>query len=238
MLKNIFAIIAIFIIGMVGGIFASQILWPYLVEGQISYQPGLEQGPVYLTETKQIFIQENIALVNAVERAEKTVVGVKTQTQTGKVLEGSGLIVTSDGLIVTLAELVPYGSNFSFFVNDEKVSFQILKRDLKENLALIKISDSTLTTASFARLEKLKMGERVFLIGATFENETPSKLVNEGIVKTFDENFIQTNILESGLLAGSPLFNIEGEILGVNTIDSKGEVIAIPVSKIRAFIGI
>ena len=76
------------------------------------------------------------------------------------------------------------------------------------------------------------------MIGATFENETPSKLVNEGIVKTFDENFIQTNILESGLLAGSPLFNIEGEILGINTIDSKGEVIAIPVSKIRAFIGI
>ncbi|PIV44890.1 MAG: hypothetical protein COS25_02795 [Candidatus Nealsonbacteria bacterium CG02_land_8_20_14_3_00_37_10] len=84
---------------------------------------------------------------------------------------------------------MPYGSNFSFFVNDKKIPFQILKRDLKENLALIKISDSTLTTASFARLEKLKMGERVFLIGATFENETPSKLVNEGIVKTFDENF-------------------------------------------------
>ena len=254
MLKNIFAVVAIFIIGMVGGIFASQILWPYLVKGQLSYQSGLEQGPVYLTETKEIFIQENIALVNAVERAEKTVVGVKTQTQTGKVLEGSGLIVTSDGLIVTLAELVPYGSNFSFFVNDKKIPFQILKRDLKENLALIKISDSTLTTASFARLEKLKMGERVFLIGATFENETPSEIseedkssslpfavarvVNEGIVKTFDENFIQTNILESGLLAGSPLFNIEGEILGINTIDSNGKVIAIPISKIRAFIGI
>ncbi|MDP1538481.1 MAG: serine protease [bacterium] len=227
MFKNILAVIAIFIIGMVGGIFASQI-----------FQYESEQGPVYLTETKEIFIQENIALVNAVERAEKTVVGVKTQTQTGKVLEGSGLIVTSDGLIVTLAELVPYGSNFSFFVNDKKVSFQILKRDLKENLALIKISNSTLTTARFARLEKIKMGERVFLIGVTFENETPSKLVNEGIVKAFDENFIQTNILESGLLAGSPLFNIEGEILGINTIDSKGKVIAIPISKIRAFIGI
>ena len=238
MLKNIFAIIAIFIIGMVGGIFASQILWPYLVEGQISYQPGLEQGPVYLTETKQIFIQENIALVNAVERAEKTVVGVKTQTKTGQVLQGSGLIVTSDGLMVTLAELVPQGSNFSFFINNELVHFQILKRDLKENLALVKISDSVLTTASFASLEKLKIGERVFLVGAVSENEISSKLVNEGIIKAFDENFIQTSILESNLLAGSPLFNIKGEVLGINTIDSEGKVIAIPISKIRAFIGI
>jgi len=237
MLKNILKIITIFIIGIVGGIFANQILWPYFVERPLFYQYGLEKSPVYVTEIKEIFIQENIALVDVAERTKKTVVGVRTQTKTGKVLEGSGLIVTSDGLMVTLAELVPQGSDFTFFIDNESVSFQILKRDLKENLALIKISDSVLTTASFARLEKLKMGERVFLIGITFENEIPSKLVNEGIIKSFDENFIQTNILESSLFAGSPLFNIEGEVLGINTIDSKGRVIAIPISKIREFIG-
>jgi S1-C subfamily serine protease len=238
MLKNIFKIITIFIIGMVGGIFANQILWPYFVERPLFYQYGLEESPTYITETKEIIIQENIALKDALEKVKKTVAGVRTQTKTGKFLEGSGLIVTSDGLMVTLAELVPQGSDFTFFIDNESVSFQILKRDLKENLALIKISDSVLTTASFARLEKLEMGERVFLIGVTFENEITSKLVNEGIVKSFDENFIQTNILESSLFAGSPLFNIEGEVLGINTIDSKGRVIAIPISKIREFIGL
>jgi S1-C subfamily serine protease len=238
MLKNIFKIIFIFILGMVGGIFANQIFWPYFIERPLFYQYGLEKSPTYITETKEIIIQENIALKDALEKVKKTVAGVRTQTKTGKVLEGSGFIVTSDGLMVTLAELVPQGSDFAFFIDNESVSFQILKRDLKENLALIKISDSVLTTASFARLEKLEMGERVFLIGVTFENKIPSKLVNEGIVKSFDENFIQTNILESSLFAGSPLFNIEGEVLGINTIDSKGRVIAIPISKIREFIGL
>jgi S1-C subfamily serine protease len=238
MLKNIFKIIFIFILGMVGGIFANQIFWPYFVERPLFYQYGLEKSPTYITETKEIIIQENIALKDALEKVKKTVAGVRTQTKTGKVLEGSGFIVTSDGLMVTLAELVPQGSDFTFFIDNEPVSSQILKRDLKENLALIKISDSVLTTASFARLEKLKMGERVFLIGVTFENEIPSKLVNEGIVKSFDENFIQTNILESSLFAGSPLFNIEGEVLGINTIDSEGRVIAIPISKIREFVGL
>jgi S1-C subfamily serine protease len=238
MLKNILKIITFFIIGMVGGIFANQIFWPYFVERPLFYQYGLEKSPTYITETKEIIIQENIALKDALEKVKKTVAGVRTQTKTGKFLEGSGLIVTSDGLMVTLAELVPQGSDLAFFIDNESVSFQILKRDLKENLALIKISDSVLTTASFARLEKLEMGERVFLIGVTFENEIPSKLVNEGIVKSFDENFIQTNILESSLFAGSPLFNIEGEVLGINTIDSKGRVIAIPISKIREFIGL
>ena len=230
MLKNILKIVAIFIIGLVGGIFADQIFWPYFVERPLFYQYHLEKNPIYLTETKEIVIQENTALVDAVEKVEKTVVGVKTQTKTGQVLQGSGLIVTSDGLMVTLAELVPQGSNFSFFIDNELVHFQILKRDLKENLALVKISDSVLTTASFASLEKLKIGERVFLVG--------TGVVNEGIVKSFDENFIQTSILESNLLAGSPLFNIKGEVLGINTIDSEGKVIAIPISKIRTFIGI
>lgn len=231
MRQKILTVIAIFLIGMAGGIFSSQFFLPYL---NINQQ---EPGPVYLTETKQVYIQENVALVNAAEKAGKTVVGVKTQTQSGKILEGSGLIVTSDGLMVTLAELVPFGSKFSFFVDDKTVSFQILKRDLNENLALVKISDSALATSGFASLEKLKIGERVFLVGAVFEKETPSKLVNEGIVKAFDENLIQTNIFESHLLAGSPLFNIEGEILGINTIDSAGRVNTIPVSKIRAFVG-
>jgi S1-C subfamily serine protease len=234
MIKNIFAIIGILVVGMIGGIFASQILVPYF----FPYQYDLERGPVYLTESKQIYIQENVALSSAIEKVEKVVAGVQTQTQTGKFLEGSGIIVTSDGLMVTLAELVPYNSSYSFFVDGKQVSFQILKRDLDENLALVKISDSILNTAGFAKLDKLKIGQRVFSLGIFFEEKTSLKMANEGIVKYFNENFIQTNIVESSFMAGSPLFNIEGEILGINMIDSAGRVNTIPISKIRNFIGI
>jgi len=142
MLKNLFKIVGIFILGIGGGIFADQILWPYLVERPLFSQYRLEQSPVYLTERKEITIQENVALKNAIEKVEKTVVGVRTETKVGKILEGSGLLVTADGLVVTLAELVPQGSTFSFFVDGELASFQILKRDLKENLALVKIEKS------------------------------------------------------------------------------------------------
>lgn len=220
MQKNILIIVVILIVGTVAGIFIGRMLLPY----------ELERGPVYLTETKQVYIQENVALVSAIEKAEKTVVGVKTTTQAGRVLEGSGFVVTSDGLMVTLAELVPYGSDFSFVIGEENVSFQILKRDLENNLALVKISDSVLVTAGFARLDNLKRGERVFLLG--------SDLVNEGIVKAFDQDVIRTNIIESSSAAGSPLFNISGEILGISMVDAKGNVNAIPISKIRSFVGV
>ncbi len=241
MLKNIFKIISIFIIGIVGGIFADQILWPYFIERPLFHQYRLEQSPVYVTERKEITIQENVALKNAIEKVEKVVVGVRTETKAGKILEGSGLIITSDGLMVTLAELVPQGSNFSFFIDGTPHQIngvgQILKRDLKENLALIKIEEANLPTVSFADLEKMKLGERVFLVGVIFEKEESSKIVNEGIVKSFEEDFIKTNIFEKNILKGSPLFDIEGNILGLNTIDKEGKVIAIPISKIKSFAG-
>jgi len=236
-LKNIFKIISIFIIGIVGGIFADQILWPYFIERPFFHQYRLEQSPVYVTERKEITIQENVALKNAIEKVEKVVVGVRTETKAGKFLEGSGLIITADGLMVTLAKLVPQGSTFSFFIDGEKVNFQILKRDLEDNLVLVKIEEENLPTVSFADLEKMKLGERVFLVGVIFEKEEPSKIVNEGIVKSFDQDFIKTNIFEENILKGSPLFDIEGNILGLNTIDLEGKIVAISISKVKSFAG-
>lgn len=237
-MKWVLKVLAIFILGIFGGIFANQILWPYFIERPLFYQYRLEQSPVYVTEKKEVTITENIALQNAIEKVEKTIIGVQTKTKTGKILAGSGLILTSDGLVVTLADLVPQGGNSSFFVDGETASFQILKRDLKENLALIKIEKTNLPTVGFANFEKLKLGERVFLVGMVFEKITsPGLLVNEGIVKSFAENYIQTNIFEKIRLQGSPLFNIEGEVLGLNTIDSEGKIITIPISKIKFFSG-
>jgi len=234
MLKNIFKILVVFIIGMVGGIFANQIFWPYFIERPLFYQYRLEQSPVYLTEVKEVYIQENVALKNAIERAEKAVIGVRSETKAGKILEGSGLILTSDGLIITLAELVPLGSEFNFFVNGEQASYQILKRDLEKNLALVKLEKTNLTSVGFASLEKLKLGERVFLVGAAL----PDFTVNEGIVTSFDKSLIRTNIFEKNTLAGSSLFDIEARVLGLNTIDRDGRVVAIPVSAIRVFSGL
>lgn len=238
MVKNVLKILGIFVLGMVGGIFADQILWPYFIERPLFYQYRLEQSPVYVTERKEITIQENIALKNAIEKVEKVVVGVRTETKARKILEGSGLILTSDGLMVTLVELVPQGATFNFFVNGESVPFQILKRDLKENLALIKLEKTNLPTVGFANLEKIKLGERVFLVGIVFEETGPKKIVNEGIIKSFNENSIETNIFEKNNLAGSPLFDIEGKVLGLNVINKDGKVFTIPISKIKTFSGL
>ena len=230
MSKKLLFILGIFVIGMVGGIFSNQIFWPYFVEKPLFYQYGLDKGPVYLTETKEIYIQENTALVDAIEKVEKTIVQTQAKTTAGKTIKGAGFVVTSDGLIITLAEFIPQGASFDFFVDNQSFSYQILKRDLKDNLALIKLSNSSLNTVGFASLDKLKIGERVFLLGP--------ETVNQGIVSSFNQNLIQTNMIESVSSAGSPVFNIQGEILGISSINNQGKVSVIPITKIRSFIGI
>ena len=103
----------------------------------------------------------------------------------------------------------------------------------------MKLSQGGLSTAGFVDFEKLRLGERVFLLGFDFSTTTPQLVVNEGIIKSFNENLIQTNILEKTfLIAGSPLFNIEGNVVGLSTVDQEGRVSAIPAPKLRLFIGL
>ncbi len=238
MLKKISQILLLFIFGIAGGIFADQILWPYFVEKPLFSEYRLEQTPIYVTEIKEITVTENTALQDAIERVENTIVGVRTQTVDGIILQGSGLVVTSDGLFVTLNDLVPKGSVFSFFVDEELADFQILKRDAEENLALVKVEKSNLPTLSFADFGKIKLGQRVFLMGIVFEKAGLKKTVNQGIIKSFDDNLIETNIFEQNTLAGSPLFDIHANIVGLNQINKDGKVVSIPVSKIKEFIGL
>ena len=240
MSKRITNIIFILIVGMVGGIFSSQVLIPrFLGEGifDSNYLAKITSGPVYLTEKKNITVEENTALQYSIEKVEDSIIGVKTITSTGKAIYGSGLILTTDGIAVTLAELVPQKGDYAFYIDGKAKEYQILKRDSKNNLVLIKINSSNLESCGFADFSEAKIGERVFLLGKVFLQNDILTSANQGVIKYFTEDFIRTNILEKTSLAGSSLFNIEGELLGLNTIDSEGKVTAIPIRIIRDFAG-
>ena len=137
-----------------------------------------------------------------------------------------------------MAELVPQNENTVFFIGNKFPSYQVIKRDQKENLVLIKFDETGLPTAGFADSEKLKAGQRIFLIGNVLEKGILKKTVNEGIIKNISEKSINTNIFEDLNLKGSPLFDIEGRLAGIITINSKNEVSAIPINKIREFAGL
>jgi S1-C subfamily serine protease len=231
----IFLIFLSFFFGIFGGILADQILWPYFVERPLFQKYRLEPTPIYLTEKKEIIVQENTALKDAVDIVKKSTFFVETIYK-GKEIKGSGFILTSDGLAVTLASLVPFGGKFTFYVEKEPVHFQILKRDFNKNLALIKFEKEDLVTRSFFDLEKLKLGERIFLFSQFQKEKSIETLIDEGIVKSFNKDYIETNFTKDPRILGAPVFDIKGDFLGLIFFE-KEKVLVLSVKDIKKFSG-
>lgn len=223
-------ILFIFFVGALGGIFGSEVVF-------LKSKSNLYSSPTIRLETKEVKIQENTALKDAIEKTQNSIVAIQIQTKKGKIINGSGIILTTDGIVLTLSELLPQGETINFFVDGEKVSYQILKRDPKLNLGVVKVEKKNLTPVPFSDFETLKIGERVFALSSFFNQGKIQKAVNEGIVRYFDEEKIETNITEDSNFLGSALFDIEGKLLGINYLDPKQKILSIPITKIRQFTG-
>ena len=217
-INNIFKVIVIILLGALGGTLA----WLFFFKNQASFVQ-------VINKEEKVYIEENTALINVVKNVKDSVVILKTKYN-NKEIQGFGMVLTADGLIITLAENIPQGSISNISIKgEENISYQVLKRDLKNNLALIKVDKNNLQTKGFFDLSKLEMGERVFIL---------SNIINEGIVKNFNEDLIKTNIVEFEIINGSPVFNIKGEVLGIGYKNVNGNIDIIPVSKIKAFAGL
>ena len=228
-MKNILIIIGFFIIGALGGVVGNT----FFTDNTLSnnYQSANISVPVI--EQKEVVIEENILLEESIKKIESSIIGIKTKTKSGKMLSGSGLVVTSDGLIIVFSDLLVQGGDF---VVDGKIpDWQILKKDKKSNLALVKVELNNLTTVAFN--DDIRLGQKVFTIGTLFTNAKSFKSVNEGIIKFFDDQKIETNIIEKEALTGGALFNIKGELLGLIKINADNTVSAIRASKIKEFLG-
>ncbi len=234
MLKGIVKIVVIVLAAAVVGVFADQVLWPYFVSRPLFLEYSLDQNPVYVTEKTETTIQENAALKNAIEKVKNTVVSIQSTTAKGAVMHESGLILTSDGMIVALSDMMPAAATTVIEAGGEKPKFTIVKRDAALNLALVKLEKNNLTTTSFYPQDALKLGERIFLLGSV----SGKNFTNEGIVRRIGDGVIETNMVDLAEAKGSPVFDIEGNIVGLAQVAKDGRVSVIPVSQIKAFSGL
>ena len=233
--KNILNIVIVLVFGMIGGVFADQIFLPYLVKRNLFQNYRTDTNPVYITEQKEIIIQENTAIQDVADKVRMAVVGIKSGTSP----VGSALIVSSDGLLVTFSSLIPQSSQAKLFWDGEQRSFQVLKRDVKTNLVLLKMEKLDLPTVGFADTEKIRLGSRAILIGISFDDkENPIEIVNDGIIRSVQGVSIQTNIIDDKNITGSPVFDIEGRVIGLSMVDKTGRVSIFSVNTIREFIGL
>jgi serine protease Do len=136
--------------------------------------------------------------------------------------EGSGFIVSPDGYILTNAHVVDGANQVTVKMTDRReYSAKVVGIDERTDVAVLKIDANNLPTVRIGDASKLKPGEWVIAIGSPFGFENT---VTAGIVSATSRSmpsnytpFIQTDVAVNPGNSGGPLFNLNGEVVGINS---------------------
>ncbi|HQW21115.1 MAG TPA: DegQ family serine endoprotease [Rhodocyclaceae bacterium] len=136
---------------------------------------------------------------------------------------GSGFIISADGNILTNAHVVDGADEVLVKLTDKReFKAKVLGTDKRTDIALIKIEASGLPVARLGDPEKLRVGEWVVAIGSPFgfENSVTAGIVSakgRALPQESFVPFIQTDAAINPGNSGGPLFNMKGEVIGVNS---------------------
>ena len=137
--------------------------------------------------------------------------------------QGSGFIVKPDGYILTNAHVVGNGGEITVKLTDKReYSAKLIGVDPRTDVALIKIEARDLPVAPIGDPNRTKVGEWVAAIGSpfSFENSISAGIVSAKGRSLPDETyvpFIQTDVAVNPGNSGGPLFNLNGEVIGINS---------------------
>jgi serine protease Do len=139
---------------------------------------------------------------------------------------GSGFIIESDGYVLTNYHVINGAEKITVRLSDRREFVaEVVGSDARSDIALLKIAAEGLPTLHFAAGDELKVGEWVLAIGSPFGLDYS---VAQGIVSAIgrslpnehNENyvpFIQTDVAINPGNSGGPLFNLEGDVVGINS---------------------
>jgi len=144
--------------------------------------------------------------------------GEKRQQSTG-----SGFVVSDDGYVLTNNHVVEGADEiFVRFSDRRELKAELIGFDKRSDLAVLKVNASDLPVAKLGKSSETKVGEWVFAIGSPFGFDYT---VTAGIVSAKGRSlpnesyvpFIQTDVAINPGNSGGPLFNMEGEVIGINS---------------------
>src|SRR5688500_6606720 len=136
---------------------------------------------------------------------------------------GSGFIISADGYILTNAHVVDGADEINVKLTDKReLKAKVIGADRRTDIALIKVDATGLPAVRFGDPTKLKVGEWVLAIGSPFgfENTVTAGIVSAKGRSLPQENFvpfIQTDVAINPGNSGGPLFNLRGEVVGINS---------------------
>jgi serine protease Do len=194
-------------------------------------------------DRKQLVVQENSAVIDVAKKVSPSVVSITSKAVTrgffGNLQQtqgaGTGMIVTSDGLILTNRHVVDDATaNYTVITNDGKsYPAKVVSRDTVNDVAFVRITASGLPAVQLADSGAVQVGQRVVAIGnalGQFQNTVTDGIISglargvtagdsSGMSNSSEElqNLLQTDAAINPGNSGGPLVNLDGQVVGINT---------------------
>jgi S1-C subfamily serine protease len=265
--KKIVLIIVVIFLGGLGGIVADRYIFPYL--GSTDYfmkhdwLKKASEDVTVINKTEQVFVKEETSITKISNQASASVVGIISYVQIdGKnslkkgaasiePTYGTGLIVTSDGLIMTYTDAINLNNSKYKVVTYDGSSYdaEISGKDTYSNLVFLKINAGNLPAVSFGNSDDIKAGEKIIAIGTSLGDL--SHVYSAGLISNFNptynlagkavsssdklEGVFEADLNSEKNYVGGPIVDFTGQVVGVigkNPGDNAQKFFQIPSNKV------
>jgi serine protease Do len=244
--KKISFLLLILILGALGGIVGNRYLFPHLSAtrffAKYDFLKKSAEDITYINKTEQIYVKEETSIEKISNQAASSVVNIlSSKEKPASFKSGTGLIVTSDGLILTYVDALTLGAKYKVVASNGtayEASFEGV--DTYSNLAFLKIEATNLPAVSFGNSDDSRPGEKIIAIGNSSESLTNRYAA--GLLSTFNPTFnlsgkaisysekmdgvFQTDLsLDAGpYYVGGPIVDYTGQVIGINgALDKNGQ---------------
>ena len=201
-------------VALVGG------LLPSIVFSQPAFARAAADFSRLVEQQGQVVV--NVAAIKPTPRNADAAARPTSDDASGLSL-GSGLIISRNGYVLSCAHVVERATLIQVLLADRReFSARVIGSDRRSDIALLKIEANGLTPAISGDADKLRVGEPVLAIGSPFGFQSSA---SAGIVSGTQRSlpgepymaFIQTDVAINPGNSGGPLFNLRGEVVGINS---------------------
>lgn len=257
----------VFVLGGIGGVFLDRSVLPRLRTSALGEKSELlrrlGENVTIINRTEQITVREDDSVNAIASRAAASVVNIISlaedssrtrsfKAQQPKSQSGTGVIMTSDGLIVTYrSAIIESDASYKVFLQSSQVhDAELLGIDEFTNLAYLKVNADNLSAVSLGNSDDLRPGKKLIAIGNSFgeyQNRFSAGLLSN-VAKTFPisgqalssseklEGVFETDFNNQREYVGGPVVSYSGDlagIVGVAMVDGAAHYFQIPSNKVK-----
>ena len=229
----VITILIAFFVGALGSILIGHYVLPYMSKfsGFSWLSKVVSNAPIVINHTEQVQLNEGVNLIDLIKQSGNFTVSIYDLNNN---YLGNGVIVTSDGLILSTDSVIRAQTQVMIVLNDGR-SFtgQVQPQDPKSVLVAVTIPAGNLSVAQFDPTDTLQPGQRVIYLGrgnVKFEHLAATGLITQSLANQLANKQISSDVVIGADYFGGPIINLAGKVVGL-TVDGSKNIISEDLQK-------